>query len=352
MRKVPQASAVLVALGLVACGGSGTSDDDGAAGAAGNAAGGHGGTLGGGGAGGTGGGSGAAAGGAGGVAGTSGAAGSSAGGAGATGGRAGAGAVGGSAGAMGGRAGAGAMGGSAGATGGRAGAGAMGGRAGAGASGGGGASQPGTFSEVWDFTADAEGWTEGFCDYPPDTGTGYELTFGWASLPADLPAGGGLRIGGNNHSDDLFMYLTHAITGLRPNAAYLMDVVLLIGTNAPTDCGGIGGSPGTSVFMKIGGAATAPQSQKDNLGFLRLNLDKGNQSVGGADLKVVGHIGNTLPCVTGSPPYQAKTLTLSSFPITSSSDGTVFAVVGTDSGFEGVTTLFYDRIAITLTPAN
>jgi len=27
-------------------------------------------------------------------------------------------------------------------------------------------------------------------------------------------------------------------------------------------------------------------------------------------------------------------------------------ILGTDSGFEGVTTLFYDRISITLTPAN
>src|SRR6187397_2685472 len=99
-----------------------------------------------------------------------------------------------------------------------------------------------------------------------------------------------------------------------------------------------------------GGSGTSADGGRS--GFLRLNLDKGDQSVGGADLKVVGDIGNTLPCVTGSPPYQAKTLTLSTFPITSSSDGTVFAVVGTDSGFEGVTTLFYDRIAITLTPAN
>ena len=105
--------------------------------------------------------------------------------------------------------------------------------------------------------------------------------------------------------------------------------------------------------MKIGASATAPSAQPDSLGWLRLNLDKGNQSVGGADLKVVGNISNTLPCVTGTAaPYQAKTLTLSNFAVTSSSDGKVFAVLGTDSGFEGVTTLFYDRVSITLTPAN
>jgi hypothetical protein len=224
---------------------------------------------------------------------------------------------------------------------------------GAGAMGGaGGASQPGTFSQVWDFTADAEGWTEGFCDYPTDLGTGYDLMFGWASLPAELPAGGGIRISGNNHSDDLFMYLTHAITGLRSNATYVMNVALLIGTNASAECGGIGGSPGASVTMKIGASATEPRTQQDNLGWLRLNLDKGNQSSGGTDLEVVGDISNTLPCVGAPAPYQAKTLTLSNFAVTSSSDGKVFAILGTDSGFEGMTTLFYDRISITLTPAN
>ena len=132
-----------------------------------------------------------------------------------------------------------------------------------------------------------------------------------------------------------------------------MDVMLVIGTNTSAECGGIGGSPGKSVTMKIGASATAPSAELDNLGWLRLNLDKGNQSNGGADLKVVGDISNTLPCVTGNPaPYQAKTLTLSAFPVTSSAEGTVFAILGTDSGFEGITTLFYDRVSLTLTPAN
>ena len=105
--------------------------------------------------------------------------------------------------------------------------------------------------------------------------------------------------------------------------------------------------------MKIGASATAPSAQPDSQGLLRLNLDKGHQSVGGADLKVVGNISNTLPCGMGTEaPYQAKTLTLSNFAVTSSNDGKLFAILGTDSGFEGVTTLFYDRVSITLTPAN
>jgi hypothetical protein len=259
---------------------------------------------------------------------------------------------GGAAGGAGGSSGAGAGGGASGGGGGGA-SGGAGGGAGAGGSGGasGNGGQSGTFSRVWDFTSDEEGWTGAFCDYPP-SGMGYDLMFGWAALPPGVPAGGGLRFNGNNHSDDLFMYITTAITGLRPSTGYLMNVVVVIATNASAECGGIGGSPGASVTMKIGASAIAPSAQLNNLGWLQLNLDKGNQSVGGTDLKVVGNISNTLPCITGMPPYEAKTLTLSNFAVTSSADGKVFAVIGTDSGFEGITTLFYDRVSITLTPAN
>jgi hypothetical protein len=223
---------------------------------------------------------------------------------------------------------------------------------------GGGSSNPdgpdgGTFSQTWDFTADAEGWTGAFCDYPQNEGTGYELMFGWASLSTELGGGGGLRISGNNHSDDLFMYVTRSITGLRPSTAYAVSTAVRVATNASADCVGIGGGPGTDVTMKIGAAALAPLAQPDAQGWLRLNLDKGDQSTGGADLKVAGDISNGLPCDPASAPYELKNLALpGGFTVTSSSDGTVFVILGTDSGFEGVTTLYYDQVSVTLTPAN
>ena len=131
-----------------------------------------------------------------------------------------------------------------------------------------------------------------------------------------------------------------------------MDVVLVIGTNASAACGGIGGSPGTGVLMKIGASATEPSVQPDSQGCLRLNLDKGKQSVGGADLKVVGNISNTLPCVRGRRRRSGEDTDAVELRGHVIEDGKVSAVLGTDSGFEGVTTLFYDRVSITLTPAN
>jgi hypothetical protein len=201
---------------------------------------------------------------------------------------------------------------------------------------------------TWEFASDTEGWIGEFADYPPNIGTDYELQYNWAPLPQEVGPGGSLRISGNNHSDDLFMYIKRRITGLAPNAKYSLDLSVVIDTNAPTECGGIGGSPGASVYFKIGASTIEPTSSLDYLEWLRMNIDKGTQSTGGADMAVVGNIGNSLPCSGSSFPYQAKTLTLSGFSVTSASDGSLWIILGTDSGFEGITTLYYDRIVASL----
>jgi hypothetical protein len=92
--------------------------------------------------------------------------------------------------------------------------------------------------------------------------------------------------------------------------------------------------------------ATAADSGAGNAPRAPLNLDKGNQSVGGTDMKVVGDIGNTRPCPDAT--YQPKTLTLSGFSVPTAANGSLWLIVGTDSGFEGITTLYYDSIAVAL----
>ena len=100
---------------------------------------------------------------------------------------------------------------------------------------------------------------------------------------------------GSNHSDDLFMYIKRQIVGLSPGAQYVLDVSVTLDTNAPATCGGIGGSPGESVFVKIGSVPFEPTASLNASGRLTLNLDKGNQSVGGVDMKVVDGSGAELP---------------------------------------------------------
>jgi hypothetical protein len=223
-----------------------------------------------------------------------------------------------------------------------------GGVAGSDADGGSGGSPAGGLNLSWDFSTDAEGWTGGFADYPSGQEVFYQLAFGQATLPAEVGPGGGLRMEGNNHSDDLFMFVTREIDGLRPNATYLATITAVIDTNAPSDCGGIGGTPGPNVYVKMGAVSHAVAVSADSSGFMQINLDKGNQSVGGADMKAVGDLGNTNLCPDAD--YQPKTFSLAGFSVSSDAGGSVRLILGTDSGYEGLTILYYDRIALTLQP--
>lgn len=201
---------------------------------------------------------------------------------------------------------------------------------------------------TFSFDHDAEGWVVDFADLPADYDQEiYELAGGYRALPEGLE-GGGIYVQGHNRSDDLFMYLKRQVGGLQPNTAYEVSISLDLATNVPPGLVGIGGSPGESVFVKAGASAIEPASTADGSGHLRMNIDKGNQSRGGAAMVVLGNIAHP---DASRDAYAIKTLTNADEPLTVTTDGEgrLWLIVGTDSGFEGFTTLYYARIAYTLT---
>jgi hypothetical protein len=89
----------------------------------------------------------------------------------------------------------------------------------------------------------------------------------------------------------------------------------------------------------------------DSSGNHRLNVDKGEQASGGANAQVLGDITNgSTDCTT--PSYRSITRDNRSTPfhITSDDQGQLWLLVGTDSGFEGITALYYDTIRVVLEP--
>ena len=139
------------------------------------------------------------------------------------------------------------------------------------------------------------------------------------------------------------MFVRRRVTELSPNATYLVDFSVSIGSEAGNDCIGIGGSP--AITLKAGATVARPVATPDANGFLRLNIDKGNQTVGGADMQVLGDVGVNVDC--DNPVFAPKRLESSTarlFQVETDDDGALWLVVGTDSGFEGVTRLFYTRI--------
>ena len=194
------------------------------------------------------------------------------------------------------------------------------------------------------FQSDAEGWTAGFADLPANFEPSiYELDSGYRPLPSGLE-GNGLYIQGHNRSDDLFMFFKRRIDGLKADATYEIFASLDLATNVPTNTFGIGGSPGESVYVKAGASTVEPVAEGENL---RMNIDKGNQSKGGASMVVIGNVAH--PEVSGEE-FRLKSLDNADNPVnvTTDSKGGLWLIVGTDSGYEGLSTFYYARIAYTL----
>jgi hypothetical protein len=201
----------------------------------------------------------------------------------------------------------------------------------------------------FNFQYDNEGWAGGFADYPdyPDVENYYELQFSHSTLPAPLNiSDGALKQSGFNHSDDLFMFVKKRITGLEPDKNYSVDIEIEIASNVRNNSIGAGGSPGESVYVKAGASTVEPIKVLDNYdNHFRMNIDKGNQSVDGANMKNIGNFANG----TDMNIYTLKTLkNTSPINVQSDSNGEIWLIVGTDSGFEATTTIYYNSIKATI----
>jgi len=205
-------------------------------------------------------------------------------------------------------------------------------------------SSPKTFT--YDFSTSQYGWIGGFADHPDTSATDYNLIYSRTNLPAPLnTAKQALKIGGTNRSDDLFMYIKKKIEGLEPNKTYKIKFEVDFASNAPTNQVGVGGSP-DAVWMKAGAMLIEPESIfQSSAGLYLMNLDKGNQSTDGANMYNIGTIGvsdNTNQYTQISRNNNSRL-----FSITTNSSGKVWIIIGTDSGFEARTELYYNKITIT-----
>ena len=99
--------------------------------------------------------------------------------------------------------------------------------------------------------------------------------------------------------------------------------------------------------MKAGASAVEPVTVVDDQQYFRMNIDKGNQSRGGEAMVVIGNLAH--PDVV-SREYRIKTLDNANIPLTVNADeeGRIWLIVGTDSGFEGLSAIYYSRISYKL----
>jgi len=212
-----------------------------------------------------------------------------------------------------------------------------------------------------DFRQGAEGWEAGFAEYSSEM-EGMMLEAGIRPLPSELGVNGtGYYSQGMNHSDDLFMFLRRRLgidDGLVPGQEYRVMFTIVFASNAPSGAVGIGGAPGESVYLKAGASTVEPEVHLDSdTGYYLMNVDKGSGNSGnGTAASVIGDIANGLSADEidmENPPYVSlERHHEHQYTVNASPDGELWLLIGTDSGFEGLTSFYYQSIAVTLSPVN
>ncbi|QIP13836.1 hypothetical protein G8759_15065 [Spirosoma aureum] len=205
-----------------------------------------------------------------------------------------------------------------------------------------------TILVVTDFAKGADSWKADYSDYQLNEADSIHFVSGIRSLPMPLDTSRkAFLVGSTNASDDLFMFLKRKLSGLRPTTNYQIVYELELASKYPAQSVGIGGSPGLALHLKVGASAVEPVKVEKNQGYY-LNLDKGDQATGGKDVILIGDASND----NTDDRYRLVRRFSNGKNLMAQTDknGDLWLVVGTDSGYEGRTDLYYSRILVSLRP--
>jgi hypothetical protein len=202
---------------------------------------------------------------------------------------------------------------------------------------------PGQVTFNFSFAENFAGWEAAYADYALGQETSINFAFGHERLPSPLDDRSGVYLQSMNVADDVFMYISRLLDGLAAGTRYRVELSVTLATNAPPGCVGIGGAPGEAVTVKAGATRLRPQNVVEQ-GFVRPNFDKGDQTESGRDVIAIGDFAQDVPagdCF--APLYSRKTLSTGSDGpvVTSDSQGRLWLIIGTDSGYEGLTRAYF-----------
>jgi hypothetical protein len=213
---------------------------------------------------------------------------------------------------------------------------------------------------IFDFTSGSgQGWEADFADYT--AGMDLQVTGEIRLLPPEIGGGTAWYLSGSNISDDLFLFLRRELDrtdGIVPGQNYLVAYSVTLATNAALECGGIGGHPGESVYIKLGAAPIRPEpvpvpDTHPGFDYIQMNIDKGNQAQGGVHASTAGTVTSEKPIPCGGSIFAELVRHHEHrYAIRSSPEGELWLLFGTDSGFEGFNQIYVLQIDVTLTPVS
>jgi hypothetical protein len=203
----------------------------------------------------------------------------------------------------------------------------------------------------YQFDEEPGDWSALFSNYGVGREDDFELESGYRSLPEPLDTDQtGFYLSGTNLSDDLNMFLKHRITGLQPETTYKVSFEVSIATDAPSGCVGAGGPPGEAVTVHTDASGLEPGRIVDDSregGFYRLNLAEEYEGDAQSWYRAteIGDVANSRECEEGWQ-YEMKTLSGGNRTATTDAEGGLWLLVGTRSGFEATTSLYYTGVKV------
>lgn len=203
----------------------------------------------------------------------------------------------------------------------------------------------------YQFNEEPGDWSALFSNYGVGREDDFELESGYRPLPAPLDSGQtGFYLSGKNLSDDLNMFLKHRISDLKPETTYEVAFDVSFATTAPSGCAGVGGPPGEAVTVHVDASGMEPDRRVEDSreeGFYRLNLAEEYEGEAQSWYRAteIGDVANSRNCEEGWQ-YEIKTLSGGTRTATTDAEGDLWLLVGTRSGFEATTSLYYTEVKV------
>ena len=194
------------------------------------------------------------------------------------------------------------------------------------------------FSINYAFTQGDQGWQADFTDYPVGATIESDSIYHWnAQLVGSQPnldAAGAYMLSCNNVNGDIFMFLKRRVSGLRPNTYYSVVYEISLCSDA---------AAGQGIVLKAGASDLEPKKVIEN-GYYVLNIDKGANTTSGEYAVSFGDIGSNYTGEKYNRITKGNSNSSDPFLTKTNSKGELWLVVGTDSLFEGPTSVYFYNI--------
>jgi hypothetical protein len=206
-------------------------------------------------------------------------------------------------------------------------------------------------SFVFDLNEDMS-WIGGFADYSDANcaSDNCNMQSEYRRLPIGLDVDGqGYYLQSDNHSDDMFMFIKRRIDGLFPNTTYEASFIVFIASPMCAGLSGVGGAPGEANYFHAGGSTIEPEADPESP-LHRMNINKGNQANSGEATIVIGNLAVECESLDLTLFYQKTLISEETIEITTDENGSLWVIVGNDSGFEGITGFYILEVEVDFAP--